>query len=152
MLGEKLIEFRKIKGYSQQEVADLIDVSRQTISNWESNQGAPTIEKAKQLAELYQISLDDLVGSDVEVMTKHKSISSLFKHIIGKECSIEYGDNEDIFCRHEHLLVLDVDEDWVKIQFQQTKEGTFNKKEEAIGFIELSKVKGFRFSDKEEKL
>ena len=41
MLGEKLMRLRKKHGYSQQEVADLISVTRQTISNWESDQGIP---------------------------------------------------------------------------------------------------------------
>lgn len=144
MIGERMIEFRKKQGYSQQEVADILEVSRQTISNWESNQGAPTIDKAKQLAQLYHVSMDDLVGHNINILTKSRPMSSLLQHVIGKECNIEYGDDEDLLCAHEHLKVIDVQEDWVKVEYQRTKEGSFMKKETVIGFIELSKIRGFR--------
>lgn len=64
---QNLIKFRKKQGLSQQEVADLLQVSRQTISNWKLDQGAPTVDKAKELAKIYDVSLDDLVGHNVEV-------------------------------------------------------------------------------------
>ena len=56
MLGDKLMELRKKHGYSQQEIADMLSVSRQTISNWESGQGAPALDKACELARIYKIS------------------------------------------------------------------------------------------------
>ena len=64
MLGDKLMELRKKHGYSQQEIADMLSVSRQTISNWESGQGAPALDKACELARIYKISLDELVGNE----------------------------------------------------------------------------------------
>lgn len=68
MLGEKLLKLRKKFGYSQQELADKLSVTRQTISNWECGQGAPTIDKAMELAAIFGISLDDLVGDQVNVI------------------------------------------------------------------------------------
>ena len=65
MLGDRLMELRKKHGYSQQEIADILSVSRQTISNWESGQGAPALDKACELARIYKISLDELVGNEV---------------------------------------------------------------------------------------
>lgn len=73
MLGEKLLKLRKKYGYSQQALADEISVTRQTISNWECDQGAPTLDKAIELARIYHISLDDLVEEHVEVIVKEKS-------------------------------------------------------------------------------
>jgi len=52
MLGEKLITLRKKYGYSQQELADKLSVTRQTISNWELNQGAPSLDKALELVTI----------------------------------------------------------------------------------------------------
>lgn len=46
MLGEKLMALRKKYNYSQQDLADMLSVSRQTISNWECSQGAPALDKA----------------------------------------------------------------------------------------------------------
>ena len=61
-LAERLVELRKKQGYSQQEIADRLSVTRQTISNWECGQGAPALDKAAELAAIYQISLDELAG------------------------------------------------------------------------------------------
>ena len=46
MLGDKLVALRKKNGHSQQELADRLQVTRQTISNWELGQGAPSLDKA----------------------------------------------------------------------------------------------------------
>ena len=71
-LGERLALLRKRYGYSQQEIADLLDVTRQTISNWECGQGAPTLDKAAELAGIYRISLDELAGNFKEAMRQQK--------------------------------------------------------------------------------
>lgn len=57
MLGEKLMRLRKKQGYSQQEVADKLSVSRQTISNWECDQALPAVDKAMELAQLSDRSI-----------------------------------------------------------------------------------------------
>lgn len=86
MLGEKLVTIRKKYGYSQQELADRLSVTRQTISNWECGQGAPALDKAIELARIYQVSLDDLVGDQVGVVVKEKKRLSqrILKCLIGK--------------------------------------------------------------------
>ena len=68
MLGDKLVALRKKNGHSQQELADRLQVTRQTISNWELGQGAPSLDKAMELAKIYHISLDDLVENQVEIV------------------------------------------------------------------------------------
>ena len=68
MVGEKLMKLRKKRGMSQQEVASALGVTRQTVSNWECDQGAPSLDKAADLARLYGVSLDDLVADEVEVV------------------------------------------------------------------------------------
>lgn len=47
-LAERLVALRKKQGYSQQEIADRLSVTRQTISNWECGQGAPALDKAAE--------------------------------------------------------------------------------------------------------
>lgn len=65
-LGDKLISLRKKSGLSQEEVAEKLGVSRQTISKWETNQTAPELIKAKLLSQLYNVSYDYLIsGSDI---------------------------------------------------------------------------------------
>lgn len=69
-LGEKLLDLRKKAGLSQEEVADKLGVTRQTVSKWETDQTVPELIKAKLLSQLYNVSYDYLisgsaVGGDV---------------------------------------------------------------------------------------
>ena len=67
-LGDKLLELRKKKGLSQEEVAFELNVTRQTISKWETNQTTPDFDKIAPLCKLYEISTDELLtGKKTEV-------------------------------------------------------------------------------------
>ena len=55
-LGEKLLSLRKKKGLSQEEVADLLHVTRQTVSKWETDQSTPDFDKVVPICKLYDIS------------------------------------------------------------------------------------------------
>lgn len=61
-LGEKLLGLRKKEGLSQEDVADKLGVSRQTVSKWETDQTVPELIKAKLLSQLYNISYDYLIS------------------------------------------------------------------------------------------
>ena len=64
-IGDKLKKARMDKNLTQEEVAEKIFVSRQSISNWENNKTYPDIGNVIALSDLYQISLDELLkGSD----------------------------------------------------------------------------------------
>lgn len=60
-LGEKLFELRKEKNLSQEEVADKLNVTRQTISKWETNQSTPDFDKIIPICELFEISTEELL-------------------------------------------------------------------------------------------
>lgn len=66
-LGSSLFEARKNRGLSQEEVAEKLGVSRQTISKWETDETLPDIRQSKRLAVIYRISLDELIDFDIEV-------------------------------------------------------------------------------------
>jgi Predicted transcriptional regulators len=67
-IGEKLLQARKANQMNQEEVADRIFVSRQTISNWENEKSYPDIISIIKLSDLYHISLDDLLKGDESIM------------------------------------------------------------------------------------
>lgn len=69
-IGKKLKEARLRCGLTQEQVAEEILVSRQTISNWENQRSYPDILSVVKLSDLYQISLDELLKGDSELM-KH---------------------------------------------------------------------------------
>lgn len=60
-IGEKLYELRKEKNLSQEEVADKLNVTRQTISKWETNQSTPDFDKIVPICELFEISTEELL-------------------------------------------------------------------------------------------
>lgn len=79
MLGEKLKTQRVALGVTQQEVADHLHVSRQTISNWEVGRNFPDIPMIISISEYYQISLDELLKGDEQLMDKMKKDAELVK-------------------------------------------------------------------------
>ena len=62
--SENLTELRKLNGFSQEELADRIGVTRQTLSKYETGESLPDIEKCKQLADVFSVSMDDLISYD----------------------------------------------------------------------------------------
>ena len=68
-LGNKIQNLRKKQGLSQEELANQIGVTRQTISKWELNETSPDINQAKKIKDIFKISLDELVN--------HKNTDSL---------------------------------------------------------------------------
>ncbi len=95
-LGVKLQELRKLKGISQQELADKLNVSRQSVSKWELNDSVPDVSKIVLISEIYSISLDHLLkGKDEPTPnTERKNdakvlfVVSTFLIVIGLLCAI----------------------------------------------------------------
>jgi transcriptional regulator with XRE-family HTH domain len=75
--NEKLLELRKKKGLSQEELGSALNVSRQTISKWESGQSYPDFEKLILLSDFFERTLDELM-KDINVQhIKEKNIPSI---------------------------------------------------------------------------
>lgn len=64
MICENLLALRKHQGFTQEQVAEKIGVSRQAVAKWESGDTTPDITNCAALASLYGVSLDDLVNYD----------------------------------------------------------------------------------------
>ena len=75
-LGNSLSAARKKSGMSQEEVAERLGVSRQTISKWETDETLPDIRQSKILASLYRLSLDELICFDAELQEIRRTIDS----------------------------------------------------------------------------
>ncbi len=63
MLSENIYKLRRESGLSQEQLAEKIGVSRQTISKWEGGLSKPELDKLKALSEFFQITLDELTGN-----------------------------------------------------------------------------------------
>lgn len=64
ILGEKIMELRKRNGWSQEELAGKLNVSRQSVSKWESSMSVPELDKVLQLSEIFEVSTDYLLKDD----------------------------------------------------------------------------------------
>lgn len=60
-LMDKIMQLRKSKGWSQEELAEKLDVTRQSVSKWESGQSVPDLERILRMSELFQVSIDALL-------------------------------------------------------------------------------------------
>ena len=69
-LGNRIKKFREKINLSQEELADKIYTSRQTISNWENDKTYPDINSLKLLSNIFDVSLDNLIEGDIESMKK----------------------------------------------------------------------------------
>lgn len=64
-LGNKILELRKKKGLSQEQLGEKVNVTRQTISNWELGETTPNIEQLKRLSNVLSISIDELLDNNI---------------------------------------------------------------------------------------
>jgi transcriptional regulator with XRE-family HTH domain len=71
-LGKKLYELRKSKNLSQEAVAEQLNVTRQTVSKWETNQSTPDFDKILPICELYEISTDELIKDESQKEQKEQ--------------------------------------------------------------------------------
>lgn len=71
-LGQKIASLRKKNNLSQEELAERIGVTRQTISKWELEETTPDINQAKILSKTFNVSLDELVNNDVSSILVEK--------------------------------------------------------------------------------
>ncbi len=62
MFKDNLLQLRKLKKLTQEDIAEKIGVSRQAVAKWESGETIPDLDKCKTLADLFEVSLDDLAN------------------------------------------------------------------------------------------
>lgn len=72
-LGQRLYEMRKAKGLSQESVAEVLGVTRQTVSKWETDQTTPDFDKIIPICKLYNITADELFSDDMTISNNVKS-------------------------------------------------------------------------------
>ena len=85
-ISERLQELRKKEGYSQEQVAEMLGLSRQAISKWESGQGKPEIDNIIKLTEIYHVSADYILLGTEKVsvpVPEKKELSQEYKKAIG---------------------------------------------------------------------
>lgn len=86
-LGEKLQELRKLKGLTQEELAEILYVSRTAVSKWESGRGIPNIESLKSISKYFSVSIDELLSGEEILAAADEDLKQKEKHL----CDIVFG-------------------------------------------------------------
>lgn len=97
-IGGQIKKYREQLKISQEELADKVFVSRQTISNWENNKNYPDIKSLSLLSYIFNVSIDDFMKGDIEKM----------KEIINKEEIQKFNYYCKIYTIHLIVLILSV--------------------------------------------
>ncbi|MBR0425363.1 MAG: helix-turn-helix domain-containing protein [Clostridia bacterium] len=82
MFKDNLIQLRKYHQLTQEDVAEKVGVSRQAVAKWEAGETVPDLEKCRMLAELFDVTLDDLANHEPDSLTG-LGIPSQGKHMFG---------------------------------------------------------------------
>lgn len=122
--GDQLSKARKNKDLTQEELAERLNLSRQTILRWEKNQVFPDISNLKAVAQVLDVSFDYLLGEDkpekppvTEMNLQDILVGKKVQLVIYEELLDDYLAIYDKVC-----LVLDMEEDMVQVQFTEKKE------------------------------
>lgn len=75
-LSENLKKIRKENNLSQEQLAEKLNVSRQSVSKWESGQAYPEMDKVIQICQLFNVSVDDLLNQDIKELNNNKAAKS----------------------------------------------------------------------------
>lgn len=81
IIADKIMELRKKNGWSQEELAEILNVSRQSISKWESAQSMPTMEKIVQMSDVFGVSTDFLLKDEIEMEESQMVEDKLFSDV-----------------------------------------------------------------------
>ena len=76
-IGNKITELRKQNGLSQTDLANKINASREAIGKYERNEAMPSVETAKNIADVFNVTLDYLVGADSNVVYDKRMVQRL---------------------------------------------------------------------------
>ena len=138
--GDRLKQQRKIKNLTQDDVAEKLNVSRQTISSWENEKSYPDIKSLISLSDMYDVSLDTMLKED-SGMKEFIEKNDLRKNLVGLRCTT-YSFNVlivflNLISYHHHvftdkyqifLLILAISSLWIMNSFNNFTENMGFKK------------------------
>lgn len=104
--SDNLVELRKYHDFSQEELAEMIGVARQTLSKYETGESLPDIEKCKLLADVFSVTVDDLISYDNnDEENMGMGVPPKGKHIFGM---VKVGDKGQIVIPAKARKIFDI--------------------------------------------
>ena len=109
-LGAKLKLLRTQKGLTQELLAEELQVSRSAIAKWEANNGIPEISNLKQISQVLNVSLDELLDDNTSIADSARKEEKTQSEYIGYYCDIDLvGWNDGAY----HILIVGEDKDFL---------------------------------------
>lgn len=105
MLSDNIMMLRNLNGYSQEEVAERIGISRQAYAKWERGDSIPDVERCLKLARLYGTSLDELVKFEGRIGNTVLAPGPKGKHIFG---TVKMNDRGQVVIPKEARKLFDI--------------------------------------------
>lgn len=124
IIGKKITELRKKYNLTQESLAEKIGVTRQTLSNWESNITSPDLNQASFLCKELKININDLIDNNLEVNVKDNS-NSILNKLISKEVilNFDYDNYYDMDIEYQgKVKVLSIDDEFIKVEVKKGKQ------------------------------
>ena len=106
MLGERIANLRKERKVSQEELADVLNTSRQAISKWEREESDPDIDRLKDLAIYFGVSIDYLLEYDLESTSVNNFIERIKENIENKKLDISVDEIKLMVSKNSNNFVL----------------------------------------------
>ena len=123
VIGKKITELRKKYNLTQESLAEKIGVTRQTLSNWESNITSPDLNQADLLCKELKINITDLIDNNLEVNVKDNS-NSILNKLVNKNVvlNFDYDNYYDIDIEYEgKVKILSIDNEFIKVEIKKGK-------------------------------
>ena len=116
-IANRLLEYRKKSGLSQEELTEKLDISRQSVSKWERAEASPDTDNLIELAKIYGVTMDDLLNVDKPINFKEEPV----EHVASKGYVIEINKDNN-FHEDEDDNKITLKKDGVYIIYEKTRE------------------------------
>ncbi|MDE6242341.1 MAG: helix-turn-helix domain-containing protein [Anaeroplasmataceae bacterium] len=116
-LGKRLQDARKKLNITQEQLADSLEVTRQSVSRWESDIVYPDMANLVKLSNILEVSIDYLLKNETNLDTE-KKVNRLLLTLVGKEVKLEFNTSQDydFFQSKKKIIVIEVSKDWIKLE------------------------------------
>lgn len=123
MLNIRIAELRKQKQISQEQLADVLNTTRQAISKWERGECYPDIERLKELAVFFNVSIDYLLGYDMESVSVSKFISSMEESVKSDRADVSLDTLQLVVSANpNHYALLCASMDYLAVCYNKTQD------------------------------
>lgn len=138
-LGNKIVELRKKRILTQEQLSEKLGIIRQTLSNWEKDITNPDIIQAKNIASFFKITLDDLTDNKLEINCSKKNILC---NLVNKNCNLDMlsDDYNEVFGKV--CTILEANDEFVKFSFK-------DKSKVIEKLVDINLITSFRIVESE---